>query len=288
MALTHAKDNPLMDALAKYDTCTVDGCERPHSAKGLCNPHIVQLRRGNELEPFSAPKTRRMKNDPGCSFPECDRPHKSKGLCAPHYHQQWRGEDLKPLKSRDRGRYGAQTAHLPVSLRLETCSTRDDSIGCLIWSRGTNEDGYGKINIKGRAHLAHRVSYELFVGAISEGLVIDHVCGIRSCIEPSHLRAVTRGQNTQYKPGMSGGKTTASGRLGVHWNESSGYWQAKFYLGGECEFVGSFTTVEEANRAVRARRDEVCNMGDPETNRQALRQAWLDRRDDPELLSPFK
>lgn len=61
-------------------------------------------------------------------------------------------------------------------------------------------DGYGIIyatlNHKPIRQLAHRASYETFVGEIPEGLVIDHLCRVRCCINPEHLEPVTLRENT--------------------------------------------------------------------------------------------
>ena len=43
--------------------------------------------------------------------------------------------------------------------------------------------------------LAHRLAYEMHVGPIPEGMDIDHTCGRRECIEPSHLRPLTPLEN---------------------------------------------------------------------------------------------
>ncbi len=47
---------------------------------------------------------------------------------------------------------------------------------------------------------AHRVAYELFVGAIPDGLEIDHLCRVRNCFNPAHLEAVTHQENINRKP----------------------------------------------------------------------------------------
>lgn len=51
----------------------------------------------------------------------------------------------------------------------------------------------------GRYHndRAHRRSYETFKGPIPEGLTIDHLCRETLCINPDHLEAVTRQENSR-------------------------------------------------------------------------------------------
>lgn len=68
--------------------------------------------------------------------------------------------------------------------------------GCWLWMRSVNWGGYGSMGVNGRSCKAHRVSYELLVGPIPEGLTLDHLCGVRCCVNPAHLEPVTRGENT--------------------------------------------------------------------------------------------
>lgn len=77
--------------------------------------------------------------------------------------------------------------------RFEAKVTR--SAGCWQWGGWINEDGYGEIESQGRTLLAHRVAYELMVGPIPTGLVIDHLCRNRSCVNPAHMEPVTKGVN---------------------------------------------------------------------------------------------
>lgn len=42
----------------------------------------------------------------------------------------------------------------------------------------------------------HRYSYEIHKGPIPNGLVIDHLCRVKNCVNPDHLEAVTSKENT--------------------------------------------------------------------------------------------
>lgn len=46
-----------------------------------------------------------------------------------------------------------------------------------------------------RMGMAHRVAYELLVGPIPKGLVLDHLCRNRLCVNPAHLEPVTQRTN---------------------------------------------------------------------------------------------
>ena len=58
--------------------------------------------------------------------------------------------------------------------------------------------GYGRFTIRhGLTIQAHRVAYELTVGRIPAGLVIDHLCRNPCCVNPSHLEPVTSLENVR-------------------------------------------------------------------------------------------
>lgn len=69
--------------------------------------------------------------------------------------------------------------------------------GCWQWKRSLNSRGYGLISVKGVATLAHRVAHELLVGAIPEGMTVDHPCRNKACVNPDHFEIVTRGENSR-------------------------------------------------------------------------------------------
>lgn len=69
---------------------------------------------------------------------------------------------------------------------------------------GPSDQGYWVLMVSRKQWYAHRLSYTLLVGAIPDGLEIDHVCHTqdsacpggntcphRKCVNPAHLEAVT-------------------------------------------------------------------------------------------------
>lgn len=71
----------------------------------------------------------------------------------------------------------------------------DKSSSCWSWKAYVNRGGYGVFTINRHKILAHRVAFELVRGHISEGLVIDHLCRNRACVNPSHMEPVTQKTN---------------------------------------------------------------------------------------------
>lgn len=90
----------------------------------------------------------------------------------------------------------------------------NEATGCWEWTAARTR-GYAvmraRINGARRMWYAHRVSYELFVGPIPEGLQIDHLCRNRRCINPEHLEPVTARENL-----LRGETLTASEILRTH------------------------------------------------------------------------
>ncbi len=70
---------------------------------------------------------------------------------------------------------------------------------CWVFSNGDSIDGegYGRVKRDGRSYQAHRLLYEQVVGSIPGGLVLDHLCGVRRCVNPDHLEPVSQAENTR-------------------------------------------------------------------------------------------
>ena len=67
---------------------------------------------------------------------------------------------------------------------------------CWEWNRGVNLNGYGHVHgLDKKNALAHRVFYLIVKGNVPEGLVLDHICSNRICVNPEHLVPATQREN---------------------------------------------------------------------------------------------
>lgn len=93
-----------------------------------------------------------------------------------------------------------------IKERILYHSIPEPNSGCWLWLGRIKSNGYGTIGIKKddewRTAHAHRISYEIFVGRIPDGLDLDHKCRQRCCINPDHLEPVTRSENLKRSPFM--------------------------------------------------------------------------------------
>ena len=53
-----------------------------------------------------------------------------------------------------------------------------DPSGCWLWTASLR-GGYGQFGVDGTTRAAHRVVYEMLVGAVPDGLELDHTCRVR-------------------------------------------------------------------------------------------------------------
>jgi hypothetical protein len=142
---------------------------------------------------------------------------------------------------------------MPTSAQIDRFLSliRPVESGCWEWSGTKGHHGYGRICFgpyrPGARRFAHRVSFEYFIGPIPEGLHVDHLCRNPSCVNPTHLEAVTCGENI--RRGMTGRYThslehnakIAASKQGKSrpWTPE---WRAKFFGNGAKRKHGVVTT----------------------------------------------
>jgi hypothetical protein len=113
----------------------------------------------------------------------------AKGYCGMHAQRLRRTGDPLGIKRP----MGAEECFWPKVDKTDTC---------WLWTGHVSKWGYGETGMRIRptasgTKLAHRISYELLVGPIPEGLHLDHLCRVRHCVNPEHLEPVTAKENTE-------------------------------------------------------------------------------------------
>ena len=125
----------------------------------------------------------------------------------------------------------------------------------------TDSQGYRIIKVNLKSYKAHRLVYLMHKGYLPKTL--DHINNNRSDNRIENLRAVSAGQNQHNRKLNTNNK---SGYKGVSWATRERKWNARINLEGKLVFLGYYNTPEEADKVVRAAREELhgsfANHGD--------------------------
>lgn len=73
--------------------------------------------------------------------------------------------------------------------------------GCWMWTASTDTFGYGQMYVdeQGKPKKAHRVAWQLFRGAIPDGMCVCHAHDDVWCVNPEHLFLGTHKDNSDDK-----------------------------------------------------------------------------------------
>lgn len=93
---------------------------------------------------------------------------------------------------------------------IENRSIPEPNSGCWLWTAGLDPTGYGKMLFQGKCSTASRASFIIHGGVVPQGYEVDHICHTRACVNPEHLRVLTRSQNRALVR-IPGGRNRASG-----------------------------------------------------------------------------
>ena len=118
-----------------------------------------------------------------CSVSDCLNKHHAKNYCEKHYYLVRKNGVPVPriIRNDDISRFWSYVS-------------KTDN--CWEW-KGYSQKGYGCFRKGDKVLRAHRYAYELLVGKLTDGLVLDHLCNNKKCVNPQHLEEVTNPENTK-------------------------------------------------------------------------------------------
>lgn len=231
--------------MTKQTNCSIVSCDNKPLARGWCSKHYQRWKNNGDPEVVTV----RIK-DTMCQVVDCgEHPKIVRGYCLKHYQMLVKnGDPQRKVKSGPNG-------HLTDEERFLTYVEKSE--GCWEWVAYRNKGGYGTFRVSGQMFLAHRYAYYIKYGGELSKLpeYLDHVCHNRGCVNPAHLRAVSKKQNAENRSGPT--RANKSGYRGVSWNKQRGKWHGSVRHNQKTYYAGLFVDVEDANRAVLALRNKL-------------------------------
>ncbi len=170
-----------------------------------------------------------------CMVDGCVRIHSARGYCDMHW---------KRVK-----RHGTP---LILSKEQKFWARVNKTDSCWLWMGCLNKDGYGQYGlIDGKNVRANRYAYEITKGKIPKGLVTDHLCRVRHCVNPDHMELVDMRENTVR------GNTVLNKKDGLPTGvakPTKNRFRARKWFNGKSVNLGYFLTAEEAHQAYLKKR----------------------------------
>ena len=157
-------------------SCIANQCDRQRQGNiGYCQMHYKRWKRLGTIE--IVPKQRA---GTPCLGPGCPRLSVARGYCGRHIQRIYRNISLE------------ETGSLPERFISFVAISDDD---CWLYIGTILRNGYGQFRLFNKSVLAHRMAYELYVGAVPSFSFVCHRCDVKNCVRPDHLFLGTASDN---------------------------------------------------------------------------------------------
>lgn len=79
----------------------------------------------------------------------------------------------------------------------------NDTGDCWLWTGRLVTNGYARVYVNGRTIAAHKHIWILFNGSWPDGMVGDHLCRVKHCVNPEHIEPTTQAENIRRAVGKT-------------------------------------------------------------------------------------
>lgn len=137
---------------------------------------------------------------------------------------------------------------------------------CWDWTGYHDRAGYGQLKRDGIGYRAHRYAYELLIGIIEPGLVLDHLCRNHRCVNPDHLEPVTDRENVLRGYGITANRSRSDQCMRGHeFTAENTLWTAEGWR--ECRLCKRARNRASKAKAYKADKSPCVMCGKTFTNR---------------------
>lgn len=126
---------------------------------------------------------------------------------------------------------------MPLRDNVDAYLKRNESTGCLEWTRFIDKAGYGRVRYDGESGYVHRFVWEREHGPIPEDLLLRHKCDNPKCADLEHLETGTPADNAKDRDSRGRNGLITHGR----------------YVGG---ITRKYGTRQDASKALRRFNEE--------------------------------